>query len=213
MSQDFSGKVAIVTGAASGIGEAVARRLSAGGAKVVVADFNGDGASAVAGSLKDAVAFELDVANAQAVQRMVERAVEAFGGLHLAVNNAGIGGPSYPTADYPLEDWRHVIDVNLHGVFHGMKYQIPAMLTSGGGAIVNMASILGSVGWSGSIAYVAAKHALLGMTKAAALEYADKGVRVNAVGPAFIETPLLKGMDRAAYDGLTALHPVGRLGT
>lgn len=213
MAQVFSGKVAVVTGGASGIGEAIARRLSANGAKVVVADFNGDGASKVAGSLKDALAFELDVANAQAVQRLVARAVDAFGGLHLAVNNAGIGGPSHATADYPIEDWRHVIDVNLHSVFYGMKYQIPAILASGGGAIVNMSSILGSVGWPGSIPYVAAKHALVGMTKTAALEYADKGVRINAVGPAFIDTPLLSGLDRKTYDGLKALHPAGRLGT
>lgn len=213
MARDFSGKVAIVTGGASGIGEAIVRRLSKEGAKVVVADFNGDGASKVAGSLKDALAFELDVANAQAMQRLVAKAIDAFGGLHLAVNNAGIGGPTHPTADYPIEDWRHVIDVNLHGVFHGLKYQIPAIQACGGGAIVNMSSILGSVGWPGSIAYVAAKHALVGMTRTAALEYADKGVRINAVGPAFIETPLLSGLDREVHDGLKALHPVGRLGT
>ena len=213
MTRVFSDKVAIVTGGASGIGEAIARRLSAGGAKVVVADFNGDAADKVAASLGDALAFELDVADAQAAQRLVARAVDAFGGLHLAVNNAGIGGPNHATADYPVEDWRHVIDVNLHGVFYGMKYQIPAILASGGGAIVNMSSILGSVGWSGSIAYVAAKHALVGMTRTAALEYADKGLRVSAVGPAFIDTPLLSGLDRGTYDGLKALHPAGRLGT
>ena len=118
-----------------------------------------------------------------------------------------------PTADYPLEDWHRVIDVNLHSVMYSMKYEIPAMLASGGGAIVNMASILGSVGWSGSIPYVAAKHALLGMTKTAAIEYATQGVRINAVGPAFIDTPLLANLDREVYASLVGLHPIGRLGT
>lgn len=213
MAQDFTDKVAIVTGGASGIGEAVCRRLAKGGAKLVVADFNGEAARALAGALGNAIAVQLDVANAQAVHRMVDRAVEAFGGLHLAVNNAGIGGPSHPTADYPLEDWHRVIDVNLHGVLYSMKYAIPAMLAAGGGAIVNMASILGSVGWSGSIPYVAAKHALLGMTRTAAIEYAAQGIRVNAVGPAFIDTPLLANLDRETYAGLVDLHPLGRLGT
>ncbi len=212
MAADFTGKVAIVTGGASGIGEAVCRRLAAGGARVVVADFNGEAAQALADGLGDAIAVQLDVANAQAVRQMVDRAVEAFGGLHLAVNNAGIGGPSFPTADYPLEDWHRVIDVNLHSVLYSMKYEIPAMLAAGGGAIVNMASILGSVGWSGSIPYVAAKHALLGMTKTAALEYAAQGIRINAVGPACIDTPLLANLDRDTYAGLVDLHPVGRLG-
>ena len=213
MAQDFSDRVAIVTGGASGIGEAVCRRLSAGGAKLVVADFNGEAAQALADALGNAIAVQLDVANAQAVHRLVDKAVATFGALHLAVNNAGIGGPSHPTADYPLDDWHRVIDVNLHSVLYSMKYQIPALLASGGGAIVNMASILGSVGWSGSIAYVAAKHALLGMTRTAAMEYAAQGVRVNAVGPGFIDTPLLANLDRETYAGLVDLHPVGRLGT
>lgn len=212
MARDFTGKVAIVTGGASGIGAAVCRQLAAGGAKVAVADYNLDAAQALAGELGEAIAVQVDVADAAAVQRMVEATVERFGALHLAVNNAGIGGPSHPTAEYPLGDWHRVIDVNLHGVMYSMKYELPAMLASGGGSIVNMASILGSVGWSGSIAYVAAKHALLGMTKTTAIEYATRGIRVTAVGPAFIDTPLLEGLDRAVYDGLVELHPAGRLG-
>jgi len=209
----FAGQVAIVTGGASGIGEAVCRQLAREGARVVVADYDGTGAQALAAQLGDALAVQLDVADAAAVERMVQATVERFGGLHLAVNNAGIGGPSHPTADYPLADWHRVIDVNLHGVLYSMKYELPAMLASGGGAIVNMASILGSVGWSGSVAYVAAKHALLGMTRTTAMEYASQGIRVNAVGPAFIDTPLLSGLDPATREGLVGLHPVGRLGT
>ena len=213
MSQDFTGKVAIVTGGASGIGAAVCRQLAAGGAKVAVADHNLEAAQALADGLGEAIAVHVDVADPDDVQRMVEVTVEQFGALHLAVNNAGIGGPSHPTAEYPLDDWHHVIDVNLHGVMYSMKYELDAMLAAGGGAIVNMASILGSVGWSGSLPYVAAKHALLGMTRTTAIEYATRGIRVTAVGPAFIDTPLLENLDRATYDGLVELHPVGRLGT
>jgi NAD(P)-dependent dehydrogenase (short-subunit alcohol dehydrogenase family) len=211
---DFTGKVALVTGAASGIGEAVARMLAAGGARVMVADFDGAGAQKVAASLKGATAAQLDVSDAPAMQRLVAqtRAIHA-GALHLAVNNAGIGGEQQPLADYPLDAWHRIIDVNLHSVFYGMKYQIPAIIDSGGGAIVNMASILGSVGWRNSAGYVAAKHAVVGMTQTAALEYAQRGVRVNAVGPGFIDTPLLKSMDAQAHAALKALHPIGRLGT
>ncbi len=215
MQLDFSGKVALVTGAASGIGEAVARQLAAGGAQVVVADLDRSAAERAASSIgPQARARQLDVSDPDAVRQLVEATVAEYGGLHLAVNNAGIGGASAATADYPLEEWHRVLGVNLHGVFYSMKYEIDAMLAGGrGGAIVNMASILGSNGWAGSTAYVAAKHALVGMTKTAALEYSARGLRINAVGPGFIDTPLLAGMDRTTYDGLVALHPAGRLGT
>lgn len=214
MSLDFSGKIAVVTGAASGIGEAVVRQLAQAGAQVLAADIDGDAATAVASALGPQVQpFSVDVSDPDGVRHMVRHCVEHFGGLHLAVNNAGIGGASLETADYPLDEWHRVLGVNLHGVFYSMKYEIPAILATGGGAIVNMASILGSNGWAGSAAYVAAKHALVGMTKSAALEYSARGLRINAVGPGFIDTPLLEGMDRQAYDGLVALHPAGRLGT
>ncbi|TDB27688.1 SDR family NAD(P)-dependent oxidoreductase [Stenotrophomonas sp. ATCM1_4] len=214
MQQDFQGRIALVTGAASGIGEAVVRQLAARGAQVLAADIDGDAATAVAMSLGDRVMpLRVDVSDPDAVRHMVQACVERFGALHLAVNNAGIGGASLQTADYPLEEWHRVLGVNLHGVFYAMKYEVPAILAAGGGAIVNMASILGSNGWAGSAAYVAAKHALVGMTKSAALEYSAQGLRVNAVGPGFIDTPLLQGMDAQAYAGLVALHPAGRLGT
>ena len=214
MQQDFQGRIALVTGAASGIGEAVVRQLAARGTQVLAADIDGDAATAVAMSLGDRVMpLRVDVSDPDAVRHMVQAGVERFGALHLAVNNAGIGGASLQTADYPLEEWHRVLGVNLHGVFYAMKYEVPAILAAGGGAIVNMASILGSNGWAGSAAYVAAKHALVGMTKSAALEYSAQGLRVNAVGPGFIDTPLLQGMDAQAYAGLVALHPAGRLGT
>lgn len=217
MAQRFEGKAALVTGAGSGIGAAIARELAAGGAGVLVADINRDAAEDVAGSIGAAggraTAHEVNVADAIEVEAMVEAAVRAFGGLHLAVNNAGIGGPSAATADYPLDGWRQVVDINLNGVFYGVKYELAAMLKSGGGAIVNMSSILGSVAFAQSSAYVAAKHAVNGLTRTAAVEYAKQGIRINAVGPAFVETPLLSGMDQATLDYLTGLHPVGRLGT
>jgi NAD(P)-dependent dehydrogenase (short-subunit alcohol dehydrogenase family) len=132
--------------------------------------------------------------------------------LHIACNNAGVGGPSAPTGDYPVEGWDKVIAINLSGVFYGMRYQIPAMLKSGGGAIVNMASILGNVGFANSPAYVAAKHGVVGLTKNIAMEYGAQNIRANAVGPAFILTPLLKDFDDATLEWLKSKHPIGRLG-
>lgn len=214
---DFKDKVAIVTGGASGIGAAVALDLARRGAKVVVADLQQAAADTVAAEIAaaggTAAGFAADMADAAAVEAMVAFAVETYGGLHLAVNNAGIGGPIAPVADYPLDGWKSVIDVNLNGVFYCLKYEIAAMLASGGGAIVNMASILGSVGTAGSGAYVSAKHALLGLTKTAALEYAQQGIRVNAVGPGYIDTPLLSNnLDAETLGMLAGLHPVGRIG-
>jgi NAD(P)-dependent dehydrogenase (short-subunit alcohol dehydrogenase family) len=216
MSNDFAGKVAIVTGGASGIGEACAKDLASRGAKVVVADFNIDGANKVANDVVKAggvaKAFKIDVAKAAEVEALVKFAVSNFGALHLAVNNAGIGGPQAPIADYPLDGWQHIIDVNLSSVFYGLKYELPAIIAAGGGAIVNMASILGSVGFANAVGYVAAKHALLVITRNAGIEYSAKGVRVNAVGPAFIDTPLLANLSPELYKGLVSLHPIGRLG-
>jgi NAD(P)-dependent dehydrogenase (short-subunit alcohol dehydrogenase family) len=213
----FKGKSAIVTGGGSGIGAAIAKELAAGGASVLVADRNlasaEDVASTIAAAGGRAVAHEVDVADAAAVEAMVAAAVATFGGLHLAVNNAGIGGPSAATADYPLDGWHQVININLNGVFYGMKYEIAAMLKSGGGAIVNMSSILGTLAFAQAPAYVSAKHAVNGLTKTAAVEYAEQSIRINAVGPAFIDTPLLSAIEPAAMQYITGLHPVGRLGT
>jgi NAD(P)-dependent dehydrogenase (short-subunit alcohol dehydrogenase family) len=217
MADRFTGKSAIVTGGGSGIGAAIAKELAAGGASVLVADRNIAGADDVVRSIEAAggraISHGVDVSDAVAVEAMVAAAVATFGGLHLAVNNAGIGGPSAATADYPLEGWHQVINVNLNGVFYGMKYEIAAMLGSGGGAIVNMSSILGTLAYAQAPAYVSAKHAVNGLTKTAAIEYAKQGIRINAVGPAFIDTPLLGAMDPAALQYVQGLHPVGRLGT
>jgi NAD(P)-dependent dehydrogenase (short-subunit alcohol dehydrogenase family) len=218
MGTEYSGKVVIVTGGGSGIGAAVATQLGAGGARVLVADKNRQHAEDVAAAINaaggTALAHEVDVADAIEIEAMVDTAVRKFGGLHFAVNNAGIGGPSAPTADYPLEGWHNVINVNLNGVFYGMKYEIAAMLKSGGGAIVNMASILGTLAFAQSSAYVTAKHGMVGLTKTAAIEYAKHGIRINAVGPGFIDTPLLsQNLDEATLKYVAGLHPIGRLGT
>lgn len=212
----FHGKTALVTGAGSGIGEAIALGLAASGARVVVQDLNLDAANRVAAAITasggTARPAQGDIADPPTVERLVRDAAAWDGGLQLLVNNAGIGGPLVPTGEYPLDGWHRVIDVNLNGVFYGMRYAIPEMLKVGGGAIVNIASILGSVGFANACAYTAAKHALLGLTRAAALEYSAKGIRVNAIGPAFIDTPMLSALPPDAKANLVAAHPIGRLG-
>lgn len=215
---DFASRTAIVTGAGSGIGAAIARELGRSGAAVVAADLKQDAAEAVAAEIEAAGgkvrAVAGDVADPAHADALVAAAGDLGGRLAMAVNNAGIGGPSAPTGEYPLDGWRKVIDINLNAVFFGMRAQIPAMLAGeGGGAIVNMASILGSVAFANSSAYVAAKHGVLGLTRTAAIEYASRGIRVNAVGPGFIATPLLDALEQKVMDQLVGLHPVGRLGT
>jgi NAD(P)-dependent dehydrogenase (short-subunit alcohol dehydrogenase family) len=212
-------EVAIVTGAGSGIGRECARIFAREGARVVVSDVSEKGGHETVDMIKAAggeAAFKAaNVADPAAVEAMIKFAVETYGGLHALVNNAGIGGDSATAADYPLESWNKVVAINQTGVFLGMKYALPAILQSGGGAIVNIASILGAVGFAASVAYTSAKHAVVGMTKTAALEYSAQGVRINAVGPGFIQTPILAALD--AYppevkEGLVRAHPIGRLG-
>lgn len=213
----FSGKVALVTGGGSGIGEACAREFAARGAKVVVADIDLAAAERVAGSIgqgESARAVRADVSDPASVEAMIKFTVDTYGGLDVAVNNAGIGGESNPTGAYGLDSWRKVIDINLSGVFYCMRYELPAMQARGGGAIVNMSSILGSVGFANSAAYVSAKHGVVGLTQSAAIEYATQNIRVTAVGPGFISTPLLSAnLDQEATRAIADMHPVKRLGT
>ena len=217
MEQTFAGKTALVTGAGSGIGEQVALDLAAQGASVVAADLNGDAVrktvAAMSAAGGKAVAMVCNVAKPDEVKAAVDLAVTTYGGLHLAFNNAGISGPLGPIEDIAIDDYLKLIDINLNSVFFGMKYEIPAMLASGGGSIVNNSSILGVVGREGAIPYVTAKHGIAGMTKAAAIGYAAKGIRINSVHPGYIATPLLDTVDEAMMAGVVGLHPIGRLGT
>jgi NAD(P)-dependent dehydrogenase (short-subunit alcohol dehydrogenase family) len=210
-------KVALVTGAGSGIGKQVALKYAAEGAKVIVSDIVEKGGKETVDEIKaaggEAFFIMADTGKPEDNEYLVQQTIAKYGALHIACNNAGIGGPAAPTGEYPIDGWEKVIKINLSGVFYGMRYQIPAILKSGGGNIVNMASILGKVGFANSVAYVAAKHGVIGLTETAAVEYASQGVRINAVGPGFIKTPLIEtAMDEASRNALVALHPIGRLG-
>lgn len=214
----LDGKVALVTGGGSGLGEAIAKALARQGVTVVVSDINLQGAERVGGDIRGtggtATAVQQDTARPEDSERVVSHAVATYGALHYAVNNAGIGGAHAPAGDVDLADWQRVIDINLSGVLYGMRYQIPAMLKAGapGCAIVNMASIHGAVAAIGNGAYTAAKHGVVGLTKNAAAEYGPQRLRINCVGPAYIETPLLANLPDDHRKALVARHPLGRLG-
>ncbi len=214
----FDGKVAIVTGGSSGIGQAACYLYAREGAKVVVSDIDEkrgwETVRAIQEKKGEAIFVRADVSSPSDCQALVDAALKTYGQLDVAFNNAGIGGEANPVADYSLEGWQKVIAVNLSSVFYCMKYEIPAILRSGSGAIVNMASILGQVGFENSPAYVAAKHGVIGLTRTAALEYSQQGIRINAVGPGFIRTPLISDLEgnEQTRNYLISLHPIGRLG-
>ncbi|MFW6436401.1 MAG: SDR family NAD(P)-dependent oxidoreductase [Halococcoides sp.] len=193
---DFEDDVAVVTGAASGIGAETAREFADCGASVVVADVDDEGGQAVVDEIEsaggEAVYLSTDVTEMADLEAMVETAVEEYGGLDYAVNNAGIGGPQEPTGGISEADWEQTIDINLNGVWRAMVPELEQMSSQDdGGAIVNMASVMGQIAMENTAAYVAAKHGVLGITKTAAWEYADDGIRVNAVCPGFVETQML----------------------
>jgi NAD(P)-dependent dehydrogenase (short-subunit alcohol dehydrogenase family) len=216
----LSGKVGLVTGSGSGIGRSVALAMAREGAKVVVSDVDPGGGGATVDMIEDAggeASFVLaDVSDPAQVEALVGSAVAKYGALHLAVNNAGIGGEANLVGDYSPEGWREVVSINLDGVFYSMRHEIPAMLAAGGGSIVNISSILGLVGFGTASAYTSAKHGVVGLTKAAALEYGTLGVRVNSVNPGFIDTPLMakaginKGDD--TYTFIASKHAMNRFG-
>ena len=221
MAGQLDGKTALVTGGGSGIGRSTSLAYAREGARVVVADMNVEGGEETVQMIVEAggqaILVHADVSDAAGTQLMVDRAVDAFGSLDCAFNNAGIsgGGQRRRAADYEEEDFDRVIRINLKGVWLSMKAEIPQMLKQGSGAIVNTASIMGLIANTGSIAYMAAKHGVNGLTKAAALEYARDGIRVNSVCPGYINTPLLRPLlDNYADMEQTIIsrHPVGRLG-
>lgn len=211
-------KVAIVTGASSGIGRAIALVLSREGAKVIVSGLNTqrneETASLIHAQGGEALAVTSDVGDPKACHHLVHTALNHFGYLDIACNCAGIIGPSARTADYPLDGWNQVIQTNLSGVFNGMQAQITAMLSRGGGSIINISSVLGAVGASHSCAYAASKHGVIGLTQTAAWEYGHQGLRINAVGPGYIHTPMVEALEQntEALTALVAAHALGRLG-
>lgn len=213
---ELKNKVAIITGAASGIGESTALLFAKEGAKLILTDVNTEKGEKLVETIKkdggEAVFLKADVSRPEASKETVNLALEKYGHLDIAVNNAGIGGATVPVGEYEPDEWNRVLGINLSGVFYGMRYQIPAMLKAGGGSIINVASILGSVGFAYSAAYVAAKHGVVGLTKTAALEYSANGIRINSVGPAFIKTPLLENLDDDLLESLVAKHAIGRMG-
>ncbi len=215
---DLDERVAVVTGASSGIGKSCAEVLGKRGARVVVSDLPDTDGESVAGTLReegvDAVFIACDVSKPDEVEALMAKTCEKFGGLDIGVNNAGIRGDFSPLAEVSVAQWQQVIGVNLTGAFLCMKAQIPRMLESGGGSIINIASVAGEVGYPNAAAYTAAKHGLVGLTRTASLDYSSLGVRVNALGPAVIETPMVRDMldDEQTRQDLLAAHPIGRVG-
>ena len=189
------------------------RAFAAAGASVLVVDYDGDAAAAVAAEIGgSARAFAADVTDPEACMAMVSATVDTFGRLDVAVNNAGVGPAALlRTAEVDVDDWRRVLATNLDGVFYSLRAEIPALLRAGGGSIVNMASIYGVVGRFGAAAYTASKHAVLGLTRTAAIEYGREGIRVNAVGPATTETPLTRDVIERDREAVVANLPIGRV--
>ena len=218
---EFEGKVAFVTGAASGIGRAAALAFARAGASVVVADVDEEGNGETARLIEEAgggpLAVRCDVTRADDVQAALKKTIDAFGRLDFAFNNAGVEPKKLvPTAEVEVEEWDRIFGVDLRGVFLCMKYEIPLLLQHGGGAIVNTSSGAGVIGIKNNAAYTAAKHGVIGLTRAAALEYAAKNVRINAVCPGYIDTPMIErfaGRSAEARAKVIAEEPIGRMGT
>jgi len=214
----LDGKVVLITGAASGIGRATALEAHDEGATLVLSDVNVEQGEAVASELGERASFvACDVTNESEVEALIDGAVGAHGRLDCAFNCAGILGTVALTTDTPLDGWKRILDVDLNGVFLCTKHELRAMLDQGSGSILNMASAAGLIGWPGACGYVAAKHGVVGLSKSAALEFAAQGIRVNAICPSYVETPMVEdlfenllGGDKAQVEAALANHPIGR---
>ena len=216
---DFDGKVALVTGGGTGIGRATAIAFAREGARVVIGNRSSEAGEAVVKAIQDAGGeasfLRTDVSSEEDVKALIEHAVATYGRLDVAFNNAGIGGAAGPLADQSSDNYDKVMGINVKGVWMSMKYEIQQMLKTGGGSIVNNSSVGGLLGFAGVSIYSASKHAVMGLTRSAALEYSAHGVRVNAVNPAVIRTPMAEGlakMRKGKPDDFAAMHPIGRIG-
>jgi NAD(P)-dependent dehydrogenase (short-subunit alcohol dehydrogenase family) len=219
VSFDFSGKVAFVTGSGSGMGQATAVAFARAGAQVAIVDINPKGLDATAKLIAEAggqaLSLVTDVSDAAQVEAAVSQTVKQFGHLDVAFNNAAVFDHAGPVDTLDLETWNRVIGVNLSGIFYGIKYQVPVMLEQGSGSIINTGSVGSAIGSLGLTAYTASKHGVWGLTKKAALDYATKGIRVNAILPGGIDTPMAEEFSGGTDEGraaLVSLNPIGRLG-
>lgn len=214
---EFAGRVVLITGGATGIGAATAHSMARQGASVVIADIDFEKAQSTVGAIRaeggTATATRADVGEPSDSSDAVDVAVSTYGGLHYALNNVGIASVGNRVGETDVNDWQRVINVALNGVFYGMRYELPAILASGGGAIVNVASIAGMRATYRNAGYVTAKHGIIGLTKAAAIEYANVGIRVNSICPGYIKTPLMLTSNSVERQQIIAdMHPIGRLG-
>lgn len=218
---DFSGKVVLVTGSASGFGKVLAYEFAKKGASLILSDVNSNDGQAIADEINanggKAIFTKCDVSNTEHVKQMVEAGVAAFGKLDICINNAGIAGNALRTKTHDFEEdvWDNIMNVNAKGVWLCMKYELPHLLANGGGVVINVASVAGLIAVPGNVAYAASKHAVIGITKTAAIEYASKNIRVNAVCPAFTDTAMVQNsimQDKEYGQRLVMMNPMRRLG-